>query len=127
MGFGKQLKKLLDELDVSVSALSRETGIKQTTLYSMIDRDTDSVGLDKVRKIEKALHIIPGSTMYNMLYDIDVEDPIVSTRQLDWYSVGPETREYFLIENYHKLNSKGQAKAAEYIEDLTKINDYTNT
>ena len=67
MGFGKQLKNVLEEIDMSVAALSRETGIASTTLYSIIDRDTDNVGLDKVKKIEKAVNAIPGGIIYNLL------------------------------------------------------------
>ena len=62
MGFGKQLKNVLEEIDMSVAALSRETGIASTTLYSIIDRDTDNVGLEKVKKIEKAVNAIQQKT-----------------------------------------------------------------
>lgn len=124
MGFGKQLKIVLNEIDMSVAALSRETEIASTTLYSIIDRDTDNVGLDKVKKIEKAVNAIPGGIIYNLLYGIAPEDAEVSTRQCDYYAMGNDTRKYWMIEKYESLTPKGQAKVAEYTEDLTKIPEY---
>lgn len=124
MGFGKQLKNVLEEIDMSVAALSREAGIASTTLYSIIDRDTDNVGLDKVKKIEKAVNAIPGGIIYNLLYGISPENAEVSTRQYDYYSLGDDAREYWMLERYNSLNPKGQVKVAEYVEDLTKIPEY---
>lgn len=99
MGFGKQLKIVLDEIDMSVATLSRETGIASTTLYSIIDRDTNNVGLDKVKKIEKAINAIPGGIIYNLLYGITPENAEVSTRQYDYYAMGDEARRYWMLEN----------------------------
>ena len=126
MGFGKPLKTVLDEIDMSVAMLSRETGIASTTLYSIIDRDTDNVGLDKVKKIEKAVRAVPGGIIYNLLYGITSENADVSTRQYDYYSMGDDAREYWTHENYKLLNAKGQVKVAEYVEDITKISEYRN-
>lgn len=124
MGFGKQLKIVLEEIDMSVATLSRETGIAATTLYSIIDRDTDNVGLDKVKKIEKVIRAVPGGIIYNLLYGIAPEDAEVSTRQHDYYRLGDDSREYWMLEKYHSLTPKGQVKVAEYAEDLTKIPEY---
>lgn len=124
MGFGKQLKIVLDEIDMSVATLSRETGIASTTLYSIIDRDTNNVGLDKVKKIEKAINAIPGGIIYNLLYGITPENAEVSTRQYDYYAMGDEARRYWMLEKYNCLTPKGQAKVAEYTEDLAQIPEY---
>lgn len=124
MGFGKQLKAVLSEIDMSVAALSRETDIPSTTLYSIINKDIDNVGLDKVKKIEKALNAIPGGIIHNLLYGITPEDSKVSTRQYDYYRISPEMRKYWINEKYDSLNAKGQVKVAEYVEDLTKIPEY---
>lgn len=124
MGFGKQLKIVLDEIDMSVATLSRETRIASTTLYSIIDRDTNNVGLDKVKKIEKAINAIPGGIIYNLLYGITPENAEVSTRQYDYYAMGDEARRYWMLEKYNCLTPKGQAKVAEYTEDLAQIPEY---
>ena len=124
MGFGKQLKKVLFEIDMSVAALARETGIPSTTIYSIINKDIDNVGLDKVKKIKKAVRAIPGGLIYNLLYGIEIDESVVSTRQYDYYIIGDEAREYWMNEKYNLLNPKGQVKVAEYVEDLTKIPEY---
>ena len=124
MGFGKQLEIVLKEIDMSVSDLSKATGIPASTIYSMIDRDTDSVGIDKVKKIEHALGAIPGGIVYNLLYGITPEESEVSTRQYDFYRMGTDARKYWMLKNYDSLTPKGQVKVAEYTEDLTKIPEY---
>ena len=124
MGFGKQLGIVLKEIDMSVSDLSKETGIPASTIYSMIDRDTNSVGIDKVKKIEHALGAIPGGIVYNLLYGIPPEKSEVSTRQYDFYRMGSDARKYWMLKNYDSLSPKGQVKVAEYAEDLTQIPEY---
>ena len=124
MGFGKQLERVLFEKAMSVSQLSKQTGIPASTLYSIIDRDTNSVGIDKVKKIERAVCATPGGIIYNLLYGIEPGNEEVSTRQHDFYSMDPHSRGYRLEEKYELLNIKGQAKVFEYVEDLTKIPEY---
>lgn len=72
MGFGKQLGLVLKELNTSVSELSKKTDIAPSTIYSIIDRDTKNVGINTVKKIEKALDLVPGDSIYNLLYDINM-------------------------------------------------------
>lgn len=124
MGFGKQLEVVLKEIDMSIADLSRITEIPASTIYSIISRDTNNVGLDKVKKIEQAVNAIPGGLIYNLLYGIEPGSAQVSTRQYDFYSMGDNTRKYILKEKYTLLNCKGQVKVLEYLEDLTKIPEY---
>ena len=39
MGYGANLKKILDEKGITIKDLSRKTGIAATTLYSLVQRD----------------------------------------------------------------------------------------
>lgn len=126
MAFGKQLKRVLEEIDMSVATLSRLSEIPASTIYSIIDRDTNTVGIDKVKRIEKSLRAVPGSVIYNLLYGIEPEQAEVSTRQQDFSALSNDQREWLLIEHYHKLNIKGQVKVIEYAEDMAKILEYIN-
>ena len=56
MGYGKNLKKALDENHMSVQKLAKLTGIAPTTLYSIIQRDT-SVRFDHALRIANILGI----------------------------------------------------------------------
>ena len=58
MGYGKELKKCLDERGICVMELSRRTSISQTTLYSAIKRDS-SVRYDYALKIADEIDIDP--------------------------------------------------------------------
>ena len=124
MGFGKQLKEVLDELDMSVATLSRKTEIPSTTLYSIISKDIENVGLDKVKKIEKAVCAIPGGIIYNLLYGIEQNQESVSTRQYDFSNFDEEYRQEILDEIFSSLTLNAQVKILEYAEDLNKIPEY---
>ena len=56
MGYGKNLKKALDDKHMSVQKLAKLTGIAPTTLYSIIQRDT-SVRFDHALRIANILGI----------------------------------------------------------------------
>ena len=124
MGFGKQLGIILEEKAMSVSQLARITGIPASTIYSMIDRDTNSVGIDKAKKIESAVGAVPGGIFYNLLYGIETTDKGPSTRHQDFYNISTESRKYILDAKYSLLNDMAQSKLVEYAEDLTKIPEY---
>lgn len=57
MGFGKNLKNILDKKNKTVVWLSKETGIPSTTIYSMIKRDNVPLApsIVQVFKKQKAL------------------------------------------------------------------------
>lgn len=56
MGYGANLKKILDDKGMTIKDLSRKTGIAATTLYSIVQRDT-SVRYDSAIKIAGILDI----------------------------------------------------------------------
>lgn len=124
MGFGKQLKETLDYIEMSVATLSKKTNIPASTLYSIIDRDSDTVGIDKVKKIEKALDAVPGSEIYYMLYGIESEDVDVSTRQQDLSRLTSDELNGLINYRFKELNAKGQVKVIEYAEDIGSIHEY---
>ena len=109
MGFGERLEMVLEEKSMSVAELSRATGISPSTLYSIIDRDTDNVGLDKVKKIENAVGAKPGNFIYDLLYNLN-EVNIVEPKT-------DELREEVAALRY-SLNDDGLAKTRDYMRDL---------
>ena len=56
MGYGKNLKQILDEKHMTVKELSRRAGISAPTLYSIIQRDS-SVRYDHALRIANILNI----------------------------------------------------------------------
>lgn len=60
MGYGKKLKGILKDKDVSVRQLALECNIPPTTIYSLIQRDA-SIRYDFALKISNALDIPVGS------------------------------------------------------------------
>lgn len=63
MGYGKVLKEILDEKQMSVKTLSRNTGIPAPTIYSIIRRDTP-IRYDTALRFANTLNI-PLATICN--------------------------------------------------------------
>lgn len=57
MGIGKNISALLEKRGITVAQLSRETGIAATTVYSIIQRDSDSVTISTLQKVCDALDV----------------------------------------------------------------------
>ncbi len=56
MGYGKNLKDILDDKGMTVKELAKKAGIAPTTLYSIIQRDT-AIRFDTALKISNILDI----------------------------------------------------------------------
>jgi transcriptional regulator with XRE-family HTH domain len=61
MGYGKKLKEILDDKGMTVKELCRQTGNAPTTIYSIIQKDTN-IRFDTALRIANVLNI-PVSTL----------------------------------------------------------------
>jgi len=68
MGYGQNLKNILDEKGMTVKELAKKVGIAPTTLYSIIQRDT-AVRFDTALRISHILNIPINSICKNNPYD----------------------------------------------------------
>lgn len=57
MGIGITLKKLIDEQNTTVSDVSKATGVKKSTIYSIIDRNSKSANISDLYKIAHHLGV----------------------------------------------------------------------
>lgn len=103
MGFGKQLGLVLNELCMSVAQLSRYSGIPASTLHSIINRDSDRISKDKRQRIEAGLGVVPGSILYDLLYEKEKVEPE------KWNKVQEIVDEcYDVLEEYHYNSLNGE-------------------
>ena len=68
MGYGQKLKGILDEKNMSVRQLAKICNIAPTTLYSIVQRDTD-IRYDFALRIANALDIPVASICSDLPYD----------------------------------------------------------
>ncbi len=76
MGVGEQLKKILQEQNITIKQLSEKTGIPVNTLYSITKRKSKRVREDIVKKIATALGV--SVDMLNYGFEIDRDYELVS-------------------------------------------------
>ncbi len=88
MGYGKKLKAILDKKKISIRQLAHESGIAPTTLYSIVQRDTD-IRYDFALKISNVLSIPVASICEDLPYgtdsDSDHTDNSFDERGLAYY------------------------------------------
>lgn len=57
MGLGNRLKAILDEKEVRVATLAADLGLNKTTLYSLIQRDSDKMDMNTLARIADYLNV----------------------------------------------------------------------
>ncbi|MGN1156473.1 MAG: helix-turn-helix domain-containing protein [Agathobacter sp.] len=78
MGYGQKLKSILDERNMSVRQLAKTCNIAPTTLYSIVQRDTD-IRYDFALRIANALDIPVASICSELPYDAESTLPNLPT------------------------------------------------
>ena len=133
MGVGTQLKKVLQERNITIKQLAEDTGIPLNTLYSITKRDSMNVKPETVQRLATVLKVSP---TYLIGYDEKIADPERYTPEeleeikagaWDAYqqyveeTTGPRGR---ITHALAKLNQEGQEKAVERVEELLEIPKY---
>ena len=113
---GTTLKRILEEKKMSPVELSRLTDIPVQTIYSIMKRDNDKVGLHKLVEI------------------CDVPDVSIEEFYMDYInSKSAESMRVFsehekeVIRNPRNLTEQGQKKVLDYINDLKNTGKYTQS
>ena len=107
MGYGQNLKNILDEKGMTVKELAKKVGIAPTTLYSIIQRDT-AVRFDTALKISHILNIPINSICKDNPYEPGETLPIL-----------PSDNEKLMI------NLQKKAYFSDRTLKLVEIFDYT--
>lgn len=133
MGVGVQLKKVLQERNITIKQLAEDTGIPLNTLYSITKRDSMNVRPETVQGLATVLGVSP---TYLIGYDEKIVNPERYTPEelaemkagaWDAYqqyveeTTGPRGR---ITRALTKLSQEGQEKAVERVEELLEIPRY---
>ena len=139
MGDGKKLRETLHQKNMTVRRLSEITGIKKTTLYSIIQKDS-RIKLDYAIVIANVLDLeasdISSYELLNSNYDEDIEtiipkdlnDAVFNSRAREYIKdslcnlvkqYGPEHMKEMdgLIRAYYQLDDEGR----EVLEGVIKL------
>ena len=139
MGYGQNLKNILDEKGMTVKALAKKVGIAPTTLYSIIQRDT-AVRFDMALKISHILNIPINSICKDNPYEPGETLPILPSDN-EKLMINLQKKAYFsdrtikliknfdynefstidqLIANFFVLNDTARSDLFEYIKIMKK-------
>lgn len=113
---GTTLKRILEEKKMSPVELSRLTDIPVQTIYSIMKRDNDKVGLHKLVEICDVL-------------DVSIEEfymDYINSKSAESMRVFSE-HEKEVIRNLRNLTEQGQKKVLDYINDLKNTGKYTQS
>ena len=129
MGYGKNLKDLLDDKGMTVKELAKKAGIAPTTLYSIIQRDT-AIRFDTALKISNILNIPINSICKDNPYE-DMETLPKLPKDNERMMIALEKKAYFsdrtlkLIKNfdYSELPNVDQLIADFFVLNDTARSD----
>lgn len=149
MGVGKQLEKILEEIDMNVNEFSNALGVRPQRIYNIIARDTKKVDKELVRKMSKVLGVpidyfysdnsidsylrseerkpITFSTSSrNKLSDLELEElremrNAEMKRRRETYDGGSR----ILTMRFHQLNDKGRKELLKRASELVRLEEYT--
>ena len=110
MAIGEQIKTLRKKIGYTQKQLAEKCGMAEITIrqYELNKREPRQ---ETIEKIATALGVDPFS-----LYSFEMAS--------DALEKGMNLKENMLLDNYRQLNTSGQQKADNYVEDLTKIPEY---
>ena len=132
MGYGQNLKNILDEKGMTVKELAKKAGIAPTTLYSIIQRDT-AIRFDTALKISNILNIpnpyAPGESLPKL--PKDKERMMIGLQKKAYFSDRTlkivEKFDYTdlpkvdqLIADFFVLNDTARSDLFEYIKIMKK-------
>lgn len=139
MGYGKNLKDILDDKEMTVKELAKKAGIAPTTLYSIIQRDT-AIRFDTALKISNILNIPINSICKDNPYE-DIETLPKLPKDKERMMIALEKKAYFsdrtlkliknfdyselpnvdqLIGDFFVLNDTARSDLFEYIKIMKK-------
>ena len=96
MGYGKKLKELLDERNMTVKQLARACGMAPTTLYSIINRDTN-IRFDSALRIANVLQVPIETICDDVPYDPETTLPImIRPRHFPLYMSESEAKKNYI-------------------------------
>lgn len=108
MAFGKTLKNILEEKNISAAELSRRTGIPKTTLSGIFKSDTDKISINLFIQICDAIGC----------------DPTEFYRDYKKRSVYLTDTEHQLLQDFRALNEDGQTAALAAVRGFTMVDQY---
>lgn len=120
MGYGQKLKGILDEKNMSVRQLAKICNIAPTTLYSIVQRDTD-IRYDFALRIANALDIPVASIYSDLPYDKESTLPGLHTMFGDAHNkkayFSNRTHEIAKLFNYEEFPMLDKLIAEFYVLD----------
>lgn len=126
--FGEKIKSIRIQKGLTQKQLAEKSGISEISIrkYESNDRKPK---FETIRSIASALDVyisdIVGDNWSEFSpkeYSDDWDNGLNAIKN---FKPAPDIEERKLIENFRLLNDVGQAKAAEYISDLTEQSKYT--
>ena len=114
MTISERLFGIMEKKNISMSELSRMTGISRNTIFDWHKKNTNP-GADKIMAICRALEITPEQLLTGEgIDDVEEIEPITNRTYVD-------RADAKLLEDYHGMKEDQQKRLLAYVEALKKI------
>lgn len=117
-GMYERINELLKKRNMTKKQLAQAASIPYSTLISAFNRSSENMSFDYVKRMATALEV--------GVYDLIDWDSEHDTSKLSEEVKQLEQMEKQALELFRGLNCSGQAKAMEYLRDISQIPEYIN-
>lgn len=128
MGKYVSIKKIAEKNNITIKELAAKTGMPATTLYSLADKPVESLKLENIRKIAKALN----TNVDDLIGGVDAFDIGDAFTKLGWEDCFKEMRHIFDHEEvkhfktYVNLDTNNKKQVDLFTENLSENQDMIN-
>lgn len=119
------IRKITERYNTTIKELALKTGIPATTLYSLADKPVESLKLEYLRKIAKALNT-PVDDLIGRLDEYDLGDMFW---KIDWEQAFIDMKKAFSdneiehFKTYVNLNKDDQSRIDQFTDNLSVNQD----
>lgn len=133
MGVGAKIKEYAKKQGISLRQLSIQADVPYSTLYSAVQRDSNSMNIEILKKIayalgthlpvllsaDEVLEVLKKESANEVEFRHNAEQLLGEMEQ-----EADKFLEEQLLAKIGRLNTDGKEKVAEYIEDLLEVSKY---
>ncbi|MCR5404313.1 MAG: helix-turn-helix transcriptional regulator [Butyrivibrio sp.] len=118
MGIKNRLTSLLDERSMNTNELAQRINVTPSTLYSLLQRDSNRIDIDLIMKISHALGITADELLTDEISQLT--EPAASSAPVD-------VQKAQLLKYYELLNEEGRNRLIEQAQFFASQDKYKET
>lgn len=107
MGIKKRLTALLKERNMNTNELAQRINVTPSTIYSMLQRDSNRIDIDLIMRISRALDVTADELLSDEIAELSAQQAPAAAFQ--------DLNEEKLVSAYRSFNALGRERLMDYV------------